>query len=159
MPLLKEQLPKDLGDRVVDIVRLNIHASDREVLEATIASMRERHAATDREHVEALLGAYRADGLGVVGVEATRRALELGQVDELVITAAPDTIDAQASAGGEAAAAAEGNSGRADRTPEERVADELVAKARQSAADVRVIEDPSLMAAVGGVGALLRFKL
>ena len=46
-----------------------------------------------------------------------------------------------------------------ERSPEERAADELVAKARQTAATIRFIEDPALLAAVGGVGAFLRFKL
>jgi len=39
------------------------------------------------------------------------------------------------------------------------VADELVAKARQTAARVRFIEDASVAAAIGGVGAMLQFKL
>jgi peptide subunit release factor 1 (eRF1) len=43
-------------------------------------------------------------------------------------------------------------------TAEERAADELVTKARQTAATVRFIEDPAPLSAVGGVGALLRFK-
>jgi peptide subunit release factor 1 (eRF1) len=41
---------------------------------------------------------------------------------------------------------------------EERTADELVAKARQTAARIHFIEDASLLAPVGGVGALLRFR-
>jgi len=78
-----------------------------------------------------LIGAYRANGLAVVGIAATRKALEMGQVDELVIAAPP---------------------------PDERVGDELVAKARQTAAKIRIVQDPSVLAGVGGVGALLRFK-
>jgi peptide subunit release factor 1 (eRF1) len=36
---------------------------------------------------------------------------------------------------------------------------EFVTKAQQSAARIRFIEDPDLLADVGGVGALLRFKI
>jgi len=129
VPLLEEQLPKDLAERVIDIVKLDVRAPEREVLERTIAALHEKSAETDRDTVDDLLGAYRANGLGVVGVDQTRRALEMGEVDELIMTA------------------------------DEGVADELVAKARQTAAKIRFIQDPALLAAVGGVGARLRFKI
>jgi peptide subunit release factor 1 (eRF1) len=134
VPLLKEQLPKDLAERVIDVVKLEVQASEREVLEKTIAALREKDVESDRGKVDELLGAYRANGLAVVGVHDTRKALERGQVDELVITASPESIG-------------------------ERAADELVAKARQTAATICFIEDPALLSAVGGVGALLRFKV
>src|SRR5688572_25382335 len=92
VPLLREHLPKDIAERVVDVLKLDMHAPEREILESTIETMRQKDAETDRARVEAVLGAYRGDGLGVVGVEATLAALELGQVDELVITAGPETI-------------------------------------------------------------------
>jgi peptide subunit release factor 1 (eRF1) len=44
-------------------------------------------------------------------------------------------------------------------TLEERTADELIVKARQTAATVRIVQDRSLLASVGGVGAFLRFKI
>ena len=131
VPLLKEQLPKELTDKLIDVVKLDIRAPEREVLDATIAALRNQDAEADRNTVDALIGAYRANGLAVVGIEATRKALEMGQVDELVIAAPP---------------------------PDERVGDELVAKARQTAAKIRIVQDPSVLAGVGGVGALLRFK-
>jgi peptide chain release factor subunit 1 len=149
VPLVREELPKDVAERVVDVVKLDARSGDREIVDATVELMRRKDAETDRESVDALIGAYRGDGLACVGVEATRTALEMGQVDELVITAAPETIDA-----GKTTEAAAG-----EPTSEERVADELVAKARQTAATIRFIEDPALLAAVGGVGAFLRFKL
>jgi peptide subunit release factor 1 (eRF1) len=39
------------------------------------------------------------------------------------------------------------------------VADELVTRAQQTNARIRFIEDSDLMSEVGGVGALLRFKI
>jgi peptide chain release factor subunit 1 len=131
VPLLREQLPKELTDKLIDVVKLDIRAPEREVLDATIAALRNQDAEADRNTVDALIGAYRANGLAVVGIEATRKALEMGQVDELVIAAPP--LD-------------------------ERVGDELVAKARQTAAKIRIVQDPTVLAGVGGVGALLRFK-
>jgi peptide chain release factor subunit 1 len=132
VPLLREQFPKHLDEKVIDVLKLDIRAPERDVLTATMNSVRERDAETDRERVEALLDAYRSNGLGTVGLENVRRALELGQVDELLVTAAPDPSQ-------------EWN--------------ELVLQARQTAASVRFIEDAALLASVGGVGALLRFRL
>jgi peptide subunit release factor 1 (eRF1) len=152
VPLIREQLPKDLAERVVEVLKLDMRAPDREVLDATIAVMKKQDADADREHVETLIGQYRANGLGVVGVESVRQALELGQVDELVITARPETLQTPDRAEVQAEATPE-------RSAEERIANELIAKARQTAAKIRFIEDASLLAHVGGVGALLRFKL
>jgi peptide subunit release factor 1 (eRF1) len=39
------------------------------------------------------------------------------------------------------------------------VADQLVRLARQTSATVRFIEEPALLAEVGGVGAFLRFRI
>ena len=74
----------------------------------------------------------------------------MGQVDALIITGRPETLKS-----------AERSSSQpgAERTAEERLADELIVKARQTAARIRFIEDASLLAGIGGVGALLRFKL
>jgi peptide subunit release factor 1 (eRF1) len=151
-------------------MKFDINAPEREILDTTIETMRQKDAETDRARVEALLGAYRGDGLGIVGVEATLAALERGQVDELIITASPETIDADAirlkpdpTSVGENPSAREqtsaGERGSGGPSAEERIADQLVAKARQTAAKIRFIQDPALLAAVGGVGAFLRFEL
>lgn len=150
VPLLKEQFPKDIAERIVDVLKLDMRTPDREVIDASIEVMKEQDAKSDRERVEALLGAYRGNGLGVAGVERVRRALEMGQVDELIITARPEAIDARGVVQPQSAT---------ERTAEERIADELIVKARQTSAKIRFIEDASLLDAVGGVGALLRFKL
>lgn len=150
VPLLRAQMPKELSDRVVDVLKLDIRTGAREVLDATIAAMHEKEAETDREKVEQLLDAYRANGLAVVGLTETARALQMGQVDELIITAVPEGAGAGAATSGESSGG---------RVLEERAADELVVKARQTAANIRFIDDASLLAAAGGVGALLRFKL
>jgi peptide chain release factor subunit 1 len=149
-PLLKEHFPQEVAEKVVDIVKLDIRAQVDEILETTVAVLRQKDAETDREKVEAVIGAYRANGLGVVGFEATKLALEMGQVEELVITAKSEALDAGAQHAGD---------GQPDRTAEERAADELIAKARQTAARIRFIEDASLLQPAGGVGALLRFKI
>jgi peptide chain release factor subunit 1 len=132
VPLLREQLPKHLADCIVDVVKLDIRAPEHEVLAATMAALRQHDVESDRERVEALMDAYRGNGLGTVGADNVRRAFELGQVDELVITASTDASD---------------------------VDQELIRFASTTSAGVRFIEDAALLDAVGGVGAFLRFKL
>jgi len=134
MPTLREQLPKDIAERIVDVVKLDVKSPEHDVHASTIAALREKDAEGDRERVDEVIGAYRANGLACVGVKATMKAFEMGQVDELLITSRPDAF-------------------------EDNAGDELVAKARQTSARIRFIEDPSLLAAVGGVAASLRFRI
>jgi len=151
MPLLREHLPKDVAGRIVDIVRLDARAPEHDILRSTVAVLKEKDAAGDRERVDALLGEYRANGLATVGVEGTLKAFESGRVDELLVSAAPEAIDV-----GAGRPEGDGRPGRT-RSVEERAADTLIGAARRTAARVRFIEDVSLLQAVGGVGAFLRF--
>lgn len=134
VPLLRDAFPKDIAERVIDVVKLDIRAPERQVLETTIAALRARDEESDRERVDELTGAYRGSGLGVAGLKRTLRAFELGQVEELLLPGNADQIGREA-------------------------ADDLIAKARQTSARVRIIEDPALLKPLGGVGAFLRFKL
>ena len=136
----------------VDVVPMDIRTPHRQVLERALELTTRKDQETDRERVEALLDAYRSGGLGTIGVERVRQALELGQVDELIITA-------QAAAFETAAPSRAGDGDAADRSPAERIADELVAKARQTGARLCFIEDPALLQPHGGVGAMLRFTI
>ena len=137
-PLLMEQLPKHLADKIVDVVKLDINTPEHRVLAETMDALRHKDAETDAAKVEEMLGAWRGSGLGVAGPEETLKALEMGQVEELLITAA--SIQ-----------------GMDDKKIIQ--AGDLVTKAQQNAARIRFIEDPDLLAHVGGVGAFLRFKI
>lgn len=161
VPLLREQLPKHLNEKVVDVMSFQRDAGDDEIVQATLEILRQKDAETDAEAVEALKGAWRGGGLAVVGPEETLRALQIGQVDELLITGTPQKLrptpvprDEQS---GDVIVE---TSSPAGADPERwKVAQQLVARAEQTGARVRIIEDPSLLADVGGVGALLRFKV
>jgi len=144
-PILMAQLPKRLADKVIDIVHLNVKTTpEHEVLAETMEALRLDDARTDAEHVERVLGAWRAGGLAVAGAEVTLQALEMGQVEELLITAMPDLLNSARALSDDARL---------------KLADELIAKAQQNSARIRFIEDEQLLAGVGGVGALLRFKI
>ena len=175
LPLLREQLPKHLAEKIVDHVSLDARAPVHEVLTATVEAMTRLNERTDREKVDAAIGGFRGGTLGVIGPEETLRALMNGQVDELLLTASVGglhgLIDSPAArealavatandstflepavepvAAGEAAAADLGVV---------RLADELVTRAKQTGARVTFIEDAALLHDHGGVAALLRFR-
>jgi peptide chain release factor subunit 1 len=163
MALLRDNLPKHLADKLEATTRLSLNANDAEVLQATLESFQERNATTDAERVDELMNAWRSGGLGVAGPEATLRALERGQVDELIITASPDALKPvqrlpDDAAPGTVQADTSAPQGPADEK-QLKLSSELVVRAQQTGARIRFIEDPALLADVGGVGALLRFRI
>jgi peptide subunit release factor 1 (eRF1) len=172
LPLLREQMPKHLLDKIVDELQLATHAPDDEVVSSSLEAMKKLNERTDREKVEAAVGAYRAGGLGVVGPDETLLALTNGQVDELLLTASLSKLAplhgtkaarmATANDAGFAEPAIEvataGEAAEAD-ARSVRLADELVAKAKQTSARVTFIEDAALLAPYGGAAALLRFRI
>lgn len=169
LPLLRNEMPKHLAEKVVDHLKLDAKAPLDAVLNATREAMGKLNATTDREKVEEAVGGYRGGSLGVVGPEATLAALVKGQVDELLLTT---NVDALKNVSPRAASiandstllepavetAAAGEAAQAD--PQVvRLADELVTRAKQTGAKVTFIEDGALLQPYGGVAALLRFRI
>jgi peptide chain release factor subunit 1 len=140
-PFLRAELSKEVAARVVEVDELDVHSPRDQILRRSLEAAREQDARDDAERVRRVLDAYRAGGLGVVGVDATLSALANGQVHELLIGADPAGLRAR-----------DGRQGA-------EVADDLVAKARQTDARVTFIEDARLLADAGGVGGLLRFRM
>ena len=163
LALLRDNLPAHLRDKLEATTKAALTASDDDVLQATLESFRNRDAETDAERVEELLNAWRSGGLGVAGPEATLRALELGQVDELIIAGAPETLKPVQRPPDDAIAGPVHADTSAPQGPGDEkkltLSGELVLRAEQTSARIRFIEDPSLLADVGGVGALLRFRI
>ena len=162
-PLLTEQMPKHLAEKVIDVAALDIKAPEHEVLRETLEILRERDADTDAAQVQRMLDAWNANGLAVVGPDDTLRALQMGQVEELLITATPTDLRRPVAVTSDMTPApvdidttAPNNQDESDR---HRLADHFVVHAHTSGARVRFVEDQKLLAAVGGVGALLRFRI
>jgi peptide chain release factor subunit 1 len=172
IPLLREQMPKPLAEKIVDEISLGADAAQADVLAATLGTLKEADAQTDREKVDAAIGAYRAGGLGVVGPDATLLAMTNGQVDELLIAASLASIQglqgtpaAQMAIANDAAIAEPavepsmaGEPSNADMGTV-RLADELVTRAHQTGARICFIEDAALLDPFGGVAATLRYRI
>lgn len=138
VPMARRALPADLAPLAVEMPGLAMKMPDHEVIEATLAYLRAQESADDRTRIASVLDEYRSDGLAVVGPDATRRALERGQVDELFVVDAAGTGTAPGDDVWEAEA--------------------LVRAASATDARVVVVDDPALLAGAGGVAARLRFR-
>lgn len=144
IPRIREALPPAVAPLVVDVLSLDVRTPEHEVIDAAVGRLREEDAHDDAATVERLLDATRSGGLGVLGARSTVAALRLGQVDQVVVgrdVSGPPRL------------------GDDDATAHEDLASQLVTLARRTDASVRFIEDGSLLAHVGGVGALLRYRL
>jgi peptide chain release factor subunit 1 len=161
IPTLREQLPQHINEKVIDVLRLDIKTPEHEVLRATVEAMREQDATDDAGKVAQLLDEYRAGGLAVVGAHDTLAALASGQVDELILSASLEELNDDEEEVGEhlvpGAPASDEDAGKGTRTV--MMADELVTRARQTGAGISFIEAAELLADVGGVGAMLRYRL
>lgn len=162
MPLLRGHLPPRLREKVIDVLRLDIRTPEHAVLKATMESLREHNLQADAERVRLLLDEYRAGGLAAVGARDTLSAVYHGQADELLLSASAREIRCEAEDFDGVAARGHGVPAQLfceGREPHLLAADLLVAHARQTGARVTFIEDAALLAGVGGVGALLRYRL
>ena len=140
VPLLQDELPKDLERKVVSVLRLDIRSREDEVRSAAAEALAEHVAARGRESVERLRGQLRAGGLAVAGVREVLEALEKGRADEVWITTAlAETVPTESRGS----------------IP---LGDEIVQRALATSSRVRFAENPDLLADLGGIVASLRYR-
>lgn len=159
IPILREQLPKTLEEKVIDVLSLGIDTPEHELLEESLTAFRRHDSLTDMETVERMLGEFRGDNLAVAGVTDTLAALSNGQVEQLLIVASADGLKYDEE---EVRKVLEiyGAEDIPEQLDARAVADELIRRANQlSAANVTFIEDTTRLEQVGGVGALLRYRI
>ena len=140
---------------------MDIHASEPDVLAATLAKLQEQDAKTDGEKVDRLMNQYRARGLAIAGPQETLEALANGQVEELLISGAleeshPQPEEVQAILAPEIPDSEGGT--KSEEPRQASLPDLLVTKAKQTGATVTFFEDPALLESTGGVGAFLRWR-
>ena len=162
VPVLREQLPRHLDEKLIDVLRLDTATPEHQVLQATLETMREQDAKDDADRVKRLFGQYRAGGLAVVGAPDTLAALTAGQVDELVLSASLEQFHRDEQEVNKLLTDIAPVTGGNPSPSEPRgviMADTLVTLAQQTGARVTFIEDPELLASVGGIGAFLRYRI
>jgi peptide subunit release factor 1 (eRF1) len=130
MPILQEALSPRLADSVEGVVRLDIRAPRDEVAEKVWPVLEQAEAEQSRSAADRLMDSVRVGGLGASGLDATRTALERGQVDELLLVPR--------------------------RGPTRRCARTWCASL--TSATVTVVDEHAGLQTLGGVGALLRYR-
>ena len=162
VPMLKDALPNHLTEKLVDGMKLERHAGEDEIARAALDVLRQKDAETDEERVTEVLDAWQAGGLGVAGPEATMRALQMGQVEELLISGSPGDLKALQTLPDDAAPeliAADTSAPAGIDEHQLHLSGEFVARARRTGARVRFVEDPQLLVDHRGVAAFLRFRI
>lgn len=162
IPLLRQELTKELEDKLVDTIRLDIKTPEKEIIEAAQHAIKQYDTLKDREKIDYLKEQNYDEGFGVTGVAETLRALENGQVQEIYLSAKFDEIEYKEKEVKRVLreyAPGEKVSDLPNVKEPLQIADELIKHALISADDICFIEDENLLKEFGGVGALLRYKM
>lgn len=160
IPLLREQMSKELEEKVIDALSLGIDTPEHELLEESLTAFQRHDSLTDMEKVERLLNEYRGDDLGVAGVPETLAALSNGQVEEMLIASKPESIQYDEEEVRKVLTLYRGEEPLPDELDQRSVADELVKRASTlSSATITFVEDSTRLEQMGGVGALLRYRV
>ena len=160
IPMLREQMSKEMAEKVIDALSLGINTPEHELLEESLTAFRRHDSLTDMEKVERLLNEYRADDLGVAGAPETLAALSNGQVEELLIAAKPENIQDDETEVEKVLKLYPADVVLPESLDQRTIADELVRRANVlSSAKVTFIEDSTRLERLGGVGGLLRYRI
>lgn len=160
IPMLREQMPKTIEEKVIDALSLAIDTPEHELLDESLTAFRRHDSLTDMEKVQRLLNEYRADDLGVAGVTETLAALSNGQVEEMLIAAKPESIQYDEEEVKKVLELYRDEEPLPDELDQRSVADELVKRANTlSSATVTFVEDSTRLEMVGGVGGFLRYRI
>ena len=133
IPLLRHRLSQPVADKVRGTLRIELRATPEEVAAEALPFLDAVRDAALADAADRLVGAVRGDGMAVAGLEDTQRAVEQGQVMELLIDPAADF-------------------------GEEEI-ESLIRQAVATDARVRFVEEHGGLRELGGVGGFLRFRL
>lgn len=124
-------LPADLKAMLVDTLNLNPKAGINPIILEAIESFVAIEHQESHDHVDMLESAIMRKGLGVSGEEATRKALEYGYADMLII----------------------------DQDYEDKLAKEEIARmAVTSGVEIETVKQSDKLSQLSGVGCLLRYR-
>jgi len=160
IPILKEEITKELQDKVIGTMSLSVNAPEHEVLEAAEKIVKQHNTLEDMKAIETLKEQNYENGLGVSSIGKVLPALLNGQVQELYISSNFDSLDYNI---GEVNKIFKDYAPGIDEDlPSAKqtglVIDEILRIASQTADEIRFIEDENLLKEAGGVGALLRYQ-
>jgi peptide chain release factor subunit 1 len=160
IPLLRDEMSKELSEKVVGAIPLNVNTPEHDLLEASIAEMHRHTTLEDLEKIKLLEEQNYEGGRGITSLENVLSALLNGQVQELYLSADFDAIDYNI--GHVNKIFKDYSPGIDESLPNAKrtglVVDELLKLAAGTADDIRFIEDANLLKSAHGIGALLRYQ-
>ena len=128
---LEDELSQGMKKKIVATIRWDLDAPDRDFLRKIRPLMEEAERNEERELLSKMMSELRRGGLGIAGVEDTRRALTRGQVDTLIISESMDAATKE----------------------------EMTSLGKKTGATVEFVPgNEKALIDIGGVGALLRYK-
>jgi peptide chain release factor subunit 1 len=152
-----DMLPKDIKDRIVDIIDISID-DEKKLLKESIYLISEREQRKSQEAVQHLREEILKDGLAVYGLEDTLNAVKNGQVELLVIEKdykLRGWICENCQVVREGVRSNCPYCGK--KTSEVDVLEEILEFAERTDADIEFTDDKEI-ANLGHIGAILRFK-
>ena len=129
---LENELGQKWKDRIITKLRWDLDAADTDFLKKIRPILEKAERDEERELLQKLVTEIRMGGLGVAGIAETREALQMAQVDTLIISKALPFSESE----------------------------ELTSLAKSTGADVEFVpQENKVLNSLGGVGALLRYKI
>lgn len=161
---VRHALPKDVADKLVDIIPTTVRDQQADVVMATLSSFIEHEEQESRSVAEHLIEGLRSQNLAVAGSADTLDALRWGEVDTLVMASGyqPDpgwTCTACRAIGTEPPETSVCPQCGEPSTRPMDVREALLRLAGQFERPVEVVEHCNALMSLGGVGCLLRTHL
>jgi peptide subunit release factor 1 (eRF1) len=129
---LEQEFPKELKERVIATIRWDLDSPDKDFLKKVRPYMEKAERQQEADLLSLLIGELRRGGLATAGLEPTTRAVKIGQADTIVIST---RLDAD-------------------------TAEKLIHHAETTGTHVEFVpEGYQALEELGGVGALLRYKI
>lgn len=160
---LRSVLPPAVQEKVIDEERIPVEASAHEILRKTIAVVRDVEAKDSRRLADTVIDRFRAGGLAVAGLDPTIEALNMENVDRLLLV---ESFNGGSKGWQCAGCRVLGRGDVPDACPfcdepvPERVdlRDAMVRRAERTGRAVEIVEGEHELERLDGVGALLRFR-
>jgi peptide subunit release factor 1 (eRF1) len=160
---LRRHLTSAVRDKIIDEEPIAIDASARDILSRTIDVVRRTEADDSRKLADTAVDRFGAGGLAVAGLEPTIQALNLEQVDQLLLAegfdGAPGWQCAECRVLGLPPAPSECPFCGAPKPAELDLREAMVRRAERTGRRVEIVEGHAGLEALDGVAALLRYRV
>jgi peptide chain release factor subunit 1 len=129
---LEQELPQEWRERIIATIRWDLDSPDKDFLEKVRPYLEKKEREQEADLLSLLIGELRRGGLAAAGPEPTARALEIGQVDTLLVSTGLATDTAES----------------------------LIHRAEPTGTHVEFVpQGNEVLEQLGGVGALLRYRI